>query len=140
MAAPTCTFCQQYQAVYMGTSLEDGETMCACGNCLPGVMLGMCAAIVRGMTPDEAEMNAEALDAILAVRAPAPAPAKRSGKRSGPSEAKSEPTPDSSGHIPGELAMLGECPNCGDMVEIGTDGSAQCGNCSTVIDPMPVVS
>jgi len=136
MAAPTCTFCQEYQAVFMGTSMEDGETFCACGLCLPGVMLGMTAALVQGMPADEAQSHAEAFNSILSVYTP-PAPAKASRKRSGSSVATApDPETTKNGAIPGEQPLIDECAGCGNLVDVMPDGSVNCGTCGTTSTPV----
>lgn len=135
MAFPPCSFCGQYECVLMLTSTADGDTVTPCGNCAPGFILTMAAGVVEGMTPEEAESHAEALDALAAVRAPVPAPVKRSGKRSGPAEAKSEPTPDEPVTLPGELPLLGQCPKCDHIMDVTGPGTIECGQCGTEYAP-----
>lgn len=135
MAAPTCTFCGEYQSVFMGTSMEDGETFCACGICLPGVMLGMTAALVTGMPADEAQSHAEAFDAILSVYTPAQTPPKRSGKRSGPSAAKSAEPDQASGPMPGDQPLLAACPGCEGIMDVTAPGKITCTACGYEFDP-----
>lgn len=121
----------------MGTSMEDGETFCACGVCLPGVMLGMTAATVAGMPADEAQSHADAFKAILAVYDPPPA-SKPRAKRSRSSSAK-PPGPDepAGGPMPGDQPLLAECPQCEAMVDITEPGIVVCDNCQHPFDPSP---
>lgn len=130
MAPPICTFCGQYQAVFMGTSMDDGETFCACGLCLPGVMLGMTAAVVQDMSADEAQSHGDAFNALLAVYTP-PAPAKSSRKRSAPPVATEPVEQDPrDGPMAGDQPLIDECPNCGQMVEVTAGGEFNCPACT----------
>lgn len=131
MAFPPCSFCGQYECVLMLTSTADGDTVTPCGNCAPGFILTMAAGVVEGMTRDDAESHAEALDALAAVRTPPPPAVKRSGKRSGPAEPKSEPEPDPPTPLPGELPLLAECPKCGGIVDVTGPGTTDCPQCGT---------
>lgn len=135
MALPPCSFCGEYECVLMLTSTADGDTVTPCGNCAPGFILTMAAGIVEGMTPDEAESHAEALDALAAVRTPPPPTVKRSGKRSGPAEPKPEPTPDTASGQASAQPLLAICPNCDQVTEAGDLGEAKCPSCLTVFDP-----
>lgn len=135
MAAPTCTFCGEYQSVFMGTSMEDGETFCACGLCLPGVFLGMTAELVRGMPADESQRHAEAFAAILSAYTPPPPALKRSGKRSGPSAAKSAEPDQASGLMPGDQPLLAACPGCEGIMDVTQPGTIKCTACGYEFDP-----
>lgn len=130
MAAPTCTFCGQYQAVYMGTSISDGETVCPCGNCLPGMMLGMAAALIGSMSADELAASQDALETICTAYG-RPAPSKPSRKRSAPSEPTSaDQAAAPNGAMAGDQPLIDECPNCGEMVEVTAGGEFNCPTCT----------
>jgi hypothetical protein len=64
MAMPVCTLCEQYEGVYMGTNLTNGDTVVACANCFTALALGMAASATEGMEQHEALEYAETLDTI----------------------------------------------------------------------------
>jgi hypothetical protein len=137
---PPCSFCGEYQAVFTGTSFIDGDTVTPCGNCFPGFVISMAAAMITTMTEGELQEHIEALNSIVKVwESPQPA-AKPSAKLKKPPAVKTEPAHEPPGSIPGDQSLLVACPECEAINVSGGLDEIQCDNCGRLFDPRELLA
>jgi hypothetical protein len=134
MANPTCTFCEQYEGVLMATNLINGDTVIACGQCVPGYALGMSAGIIGGMSKEDAKQYAGAIDQVYASDPrgpkPPPAPKGRKPRQAPPPEVVPDAAPDAAPEV---VAMPDPCSACGGMEALGDADKLACRTCGAVI-------
>lgn len=134
MAKPPCTFCGKHEGVMMATTLDDGDTQVACGNCMPAYAIGLATAIIGGMSKAEAGAYSDALDQMYASdpRGPKAPPAKPGGRR------RKADAPDVPPDGPPEAAAVTvaldpPCTSCGSEAATGDAEKLTCNGCGLVI-------
>jgi hypothetical protein len=134
MALPVCTFCEQYEGVYMGTNLADGDTQVICAYDMPAFALGMAAAVTEGMTKVQADQYGESLDAIYAhdPRAPQRPAAKAKAKAKQPPPPQ-DPPDSAQSDAAVTVALVPPCDQCGSTTATGDAHKLVCNECGAVI-------
>jgi hypothetical protein len=134
MANPACTFCEQNEGVMMSTNLTDGDTVIACGACLPGYALGMAAAVTQGMEQHEALQYADALDTIYANDPRAPKSDRLRPRGKTRKTAAPEPPADVAvSYATDTVSLVPPCSECGGETATGDANKLTCDGCGTVI-------
>lgn len=135
MANPVCSYCGQYEAVLMDTSLADGETQMPCTNCLLPHALSLAGAVTAGMTKEQADAYGELLDAIYAndPRDPKAPPTPPRKPRS-----KAKATQTAAGDADSDAAVSVElddpCAQCGSREATGDAHKLVCDGCGAVLE------
>jgi hypothetical protein len=134
VAKPTCTFCDAEDGLLMDTNLNDGETQVVGPNCLLGYILGMAAAMIGGMSEDEAKTHAEVLDTIYSLDRKPPKPPARGGGRKPKTTVQPEiPLDEPQSDATATVELPDPCSQCGSKTATGDAEKLTCDGCGAVL-------
>lgn len=118
----------------MDTMLQDGETNIVCGVCIVSYALALAATVTQGMTPEQAEANAEQLDQISRndPRQPPSRPPAKGGRRHRQA-ASVDDLPDAVPVTEHSVDLPEPCGTCGSLTATGDAEKLTCDGCGAVL-------